>query len=70
MCIFVYLLRYSYIYMLDGKLKIIKTIFLHRIEIIITSSVDCRSSDRCTYPLKFVDGGRNVYYVYIGLFVR
>jgi len=46
--------------MLDGKLKIFKTIFLHRIEIIIASSVDCRSSDPCTYPVKFVDGGGNV----------
>jgi len=49
-----------FIYILDGKLKIFKTIFLHRIEIIITSSVGCRSSDLYTYPLKFVDGGRNV----------
>ena len=40
--------------MLDGQLKVFKTIFLRSIEIIITSNIDCRWSDPCTYPLKFV----------------
>jgi len=57
--------------MLDGKLKIIKTIFLHRIEIIITSSVDCRSRDPCTYPLMCILAYLlGASYTYVGWVVK